>query len=198
MATLYRHRVTLSNFPGGPGVATHYFLDQQTAMASLHSFWTRMASAMPTTVIVRVEPTGDILESTTGALTGTWSKPPLLDIPGLVPGQYSAPSGAAITWLTQGIVARRRVRGRTFIVPLGGGRYDGNGSLDDGTRGGFAQQAQDLVFEQSLSHVIWSRPFPGAPAVGTKPARAPRQGTAHLVTASRVEDKVAILRSRRD
>lgn len=185
MTELYRLRTTLTGFPGGPGVATMFFLDVATAVSSVHSFWTTVKAGMPSDVNLQVENTGDIIEDTTGALTGAWGATAVSSLSGVGTGPYSAPSGACITWLTDTITDRKRLRGRTFVVPLAGDMYQSDGSLASGTLSNLQGAADDLIAAQSASFVIWHR------GTGT-------DGSNGLVTAARVADKAAILRSRRD
>lgn len=198
MTQLNRVRVALTGFQGGPGVATFYFLGLQTARQSLQTMWTDLAASMPDDVTVRVESTGDIIESTDGSLVGTWAKDPLPPIPGLSGASYSAPSGYMIRWLTGSIVGGKRVRGRTFVVPLASTAYGVNGQLAAIFPSQIEPVTNAFVFEQSLDFVIWSRPFAGSAATPTRAARPPRLGSHSLVKSSVVPIKVAVLRSRRD
>jgi hypothetical protein len=91
----------------------------------------------------------------------------------------------------------RRVRGRTFIVPIGGASLAGDGTLDATKQGNIQSAANTLVASAAatVQLVIWSRPFPGDPNNGGSFAR---DGSSHPVKSALVRDKVAMLRSRRD
>ena len=198
MTALSRVRVGCAGFPGGPGVSTFYFLDLATALASLATYYGVVKDHTPPDVTFTVESIGDIIEDTTGAIVGTWNQPLVPTIAGVAVGAYAAPTGAAQTWLTDGIVAGKRVRGRTFLVPLASGTFQTDGTLDNPTAASIALAGVALVTSQSASFVVWSRPFKGSPAVLTRPARPARLGSHHLITGTRVTDKAAVLRSRRD
>lgn len=198
MTALYRVRTALTGFPGGPGVATMFFLDKATAVASVRSFWATVAAGMPNIVKMQVENSGDIIESTTGVLTGSWTSDPVLSVQGAQGGPHSGPSGLVVTWLTGTIAGTRRLRGRTFVVPLSGTAYEADGTIADTMLTPARAAAQALVFEQSLSLVVWHRPVTARAATPTSPARAARIGSHGLVTGHRVADKAAVLRSRRD
>lgn len=198
MTQLNRVRVQLTGFIGAPGVATFYFLGLQTARQSLQSLFTAVAPALPDDVTAQVEAAGDIIESTNGALVGSWSKDPLPPIVGQQVGGYAGPAGCMLRWNTNGIVGRRRVRGRTFLVPLAATNYNTVGQILPAVVSGIAASANAFVFEQSLDFVIWSRPFIGAPATPTRAARPARLGSHSLVTSATVPTKVVVLRSRRD
>lgn len=198
MVALNRVRVGLTGFTGGPGVATFYFLGLQTARQSLQSLFTAVAPALPDDVFAQVESSGDIIESTNGALIGTWNKEPLPVIQGAQMAGYAAPAGCMLRWNTNGIVGRRRVKGRTFLVPLAATNYNTAGQILPSVVAGIAASGNSFVFEQSLDFVVWSRPFIGAPATPDKPARPARLGSHSLVTSAQVPSKVVVLRSRRD
>lgn len=198
MTSLNRVRVGWSGFPGAPGVSTFYFLDVATAVASLVTLFTALRPNCPTDVTWRVESAGDIIEDTTGVITGAWGADPVSDITGSASGTYSAPSGGMIGWETATILDGRRLRGRTFIVPLAGSQYDSSGSLTADAYNGMGDSAIAFLVEQSSSFVLWHRPRVAHAADGSRPAVTARTGGHGLVTTSRVPDKAVVLRSRRD
>lgn len=198
MTSLYRVRTGFTGFIGSPGVATNYFLDTATAISSTVALWNSLRVLMPPTVTIVVERSGDIIESTNGQITGSWATGPINTAVGSGPINYAAPVGSCITWLTDGIVAGHRVKGRTFIVPMSGEAFESNGTPTTFARDLVQQAAGDFIFSQNASLVVWSRPFLGSPATPTRAARPARVGSSHLVTAARVADKAAVLRSRRD
>lgn len=185
MTELSRLRTVWSGFPGGPGVTTMYFLDTATAVASVHAFWATLAGIIPADVNLQVQNSGDVIEDSTGALTGAWTASAVAVIGGGDGEKYAAPAGACINWLTETIGPHRRIRGRTFVVPLANDAYQTDGSLDATKLGYLQSAADDLVASQSASFVVWHR--------GTG-----SDGTNGLVTAAHVHDFVSILRSRRD
>ena len=102
-------------------------------------------------------------------------------------GSYSGASGACITWNTFGVRAGRRVRGRTFIVPLATSGYDSSGTLSSGAMGKLNYAAGHLVGSGADSAFgVFARPRNSAP------------GGFYEVTGHRIQDKVAVLSSRRD
>jgi len=175
-----------------------YFLDTSTAIESVSALWLAICGSMPTDVTVTPERTGDIIEDTTGALVGSWVGGVSTTHIGTAPGAYAAPTGAVITWLTSTILDRKRLRGRTFAVPLSSLAFENNGTLVSQTITNLKTAADQFILEQSASAVVWHRPFKGSPAVGTRPARLAHPGGHGLITASRVPDLAAVLRSRRD
>lgn len=198
MTTLFRQRTLLTGFQGGPGVATMYFLDVSTAVESVSRLWGEIAGFMPVGVTVTPERVGDTIEDTTGALVGSWVGGVVTPHAGVAAGSYAAPVGAVITWLTSTILDRKRLRGRTFAVPLAAGAFEANGTLSTATVTTLKAAGDQFIVEQGASAVVWHRPFAGAPAVPPRAARPAHLGGHGLITTCRVPDLAAVLRSRRD
>lgn len=198
MTSLYRIRTAFTGFVGAPGVSTMYSLNPPTDLADLHALWTGLKGGMPSDVTISVLPAGDIIEDTTGALTGQWAGLQTADLHGGVAGGYSAPSGALLSWTTATILDGKRVRGRTFVVPCGNTMYDVDGSIETAILGQFRQICNAFVVAEAGSFVVWHRPRKARAATATLPARLARVGGHAVVTGSTVPDKVVVLRSRRD
>ena len=197
MTALSRVRVELTGFVGGPGVATFYFLDTSTAVASVRAFFEAIKGTQPTKVFSQVVPNGDIIDSVSGTITGAWSAAPVAVVQGGAPTGYPAPAGATVSWDTATILDGHRVRGRTYIVPMASGEYQDDGSLNPATLTIVRDAATQLVISQSSSFVVWHRPRLAKAADGSRPAITARDGGHGLVTSSHVPDRVAILTSRR-
>jgi len=185
MTEIYRVRSGWTGFPGGPGVTTMYFLDVATAVASVHTFFNDVSNRIPSDVTIQVENTGEILEDTTGDMTGAWSSDAVAGVNGVMSGKYAAPVGACVDWNTDTITAGRRLRGRTFLVPLGGDAFQTDGSIGAADLVVLQAAADALIAAQSASFVVWHR--------GTGSG-----GSNGLVTSAKVPDLAAVLRSRRD
>lgn len=134
--------------------------------------------------------TGDVIDDTTGNLTGVWSSAGGGVVTCTGTGPNAAGVGACIGWTTGGIVngtkGPRKLRGRTFLVPLSGAVYDGDGTITPGS----------LVSLQSLANALQAS---GPLAVWHRPSSATAtDGNSYGVISARVRDKVAYLSSRRD
>jgi hypothetical protein len=175
-----------------------YSLDVATFLPSLHTFWGEVAMKLPNDVAIQAENAGDIISDATGDLVGAWTADAVGNDGGIDSNPYAAPSGAVVTWLTAQVLDGRRLRGRTFIVPLAGSKYQSDGSLDAATISVIQAAANQLISAQSSSFVIWHRPFAGSPAVGSRAARPAHDGGHAFVTSAVVHDFTAVLRSRRD
>lgn len=185
MPDIYRVRSVWTGFVGAPGVTTMYFLDVATALASVHTFWTDIHSHIPNVVHIQVEPTGDILDDATGDLVDTWVSEPVAVVDCTGTDNYAAPAGAIVNWLTSTIANHRRLRGRTYLVPLSNTEYDPDGSINGGTVAAIQAAADAFIASQSASFVVWHR--------GTG-----SDGSSGLVTSAHVPDFTAVLTSRRD
>lgn len=134
--------------------------------------------------------TGDIIDDTTGALTGVWSASVGGTVTGNNAGNPLAGVGACIGWSTGGIVVGkkgpRKLRGRTFIVPLSSACADSDGTLTTTALGQLDSLAAGIQGAGPLA--VWHRP---TTAGGS-------DGNSYGVIAHKVRDKVAFLSSRRD
>lgn len=198
MTELFRHKTLWTGFAGGPAVTTLY----STAIpvpSSIKTFYTAIKTQMPIAVTWTIQGAGDKIEDSTGALTGAWSSgPDTTENGSATTSNYAAPAGVLVRLTTSTIVNRRRLKGRIFLVPCVNGVFDTNGTLVTGNLNTFQAAATALVSSFAGSLVIWSRPFKGRPAVGTKPALPARAGSNGIVTGAVIPDYVTVLRSRRD
>lgn len=190
------HRITTvwTGFQGAPGYSNFFFTGDGSGGQAEESrnrvlaFWNAMNDLLPADVSILTEGEAAVIDEQTGQIDGYEM---VVQDPGAGSGQdqlgYSAASGAVVTWTTAGVVNGRRVRGRTFLVPLGGGAYQNDGSLTGSAVSMLNDAAGEMVgdgFDSGFG--IWSRP-------GTSGA-----GSFWEVTGFRVPDMSAVLRSRRD
>lgn len=179
-------------------MSTFYALDSIGFVDTLHAAYSVAVDMFPTDVHWQVENTGDVIESTTGVITGAWINTPVPSIAGTAAGAYSAPSGGMVGWETETIVDGRRLRGKTFFVPLSAVAYAVDGSLTDIAVGRLQAIGSNVLDTMTGSLVIWHRPAFGPRPVGGGPRPIVRPGFHGLVTGSRVPDKSVVLRTRRD
>lgn len=155
-------------------------------VAAIEQAYFALKTVIPPGVTISVAGSGDTFDDATGTLTGSWSAgAPVSFVGQATEPRVAAGVGACVTWNTGLIVNGRRLRGRTFIVPLSVAAYENDGTLTSGTLGFLQSFATALVASGPLG--IWHRPS----AAGTG-------GAASGVTSFRLRDKVAILTSRRD
>lgn len=199
MSDFFRVVVNWTGFNGGPGFTNLYFrtagstavllTDAQDAVTKVDAWVSALSNHLPSSVTVRVDPTVTEMNEQTGAQIGFLPTTAPAAHPGGDGGGYSAASGACFNWYTSGVRNGRRVRGRTFIVPLGGTKYDSTGTLAATTLTAYQNATATLLANVTSSRLhVWSRPSgPGA-----------SDGQAHPVEFYTLPDKAAILTSRRD
>ncbi len=188
MPNIQRVRVALTGFPGGPGVSTFYAIDGAALLAPLRAYYFGRRNDFPNDVRFTFETVGDIIDPITGALMGTWTGTDPADVAGLGQGNYSAPSGLSVNWLTGDVLDGHRLRGRTFMVPLVSAAYDLGGSIEATVLSSWRAESAAFVAASAANFVVWHRPR-------LLPARA---GGYSVVTGATVNDRAAVLRSRRD
>lgn len=197
MVDIHRMRVELSGFNGGPGVNTFYSLDAPAAMEHIQELYTNLAPGLPTLMHMQVVSAGDVINPVNGELTGGWVGDPQTEIIGADSAAYPAPAGACIRWRTSTVVDGHRLQGRTFLVPLGGGSYQSDGSINPTNVANITSAAIQLLADLADNLVIWHRPRKAKAADGSRPAVTARNGSYALVDTGFCVDKTVVLRSRR-
>lgn len=189
MTTLHRVVVTWGgSVITGNGVSVLHYSGSDATVdgAAILSAFTQLHAHVPAGVTITVPATGDSIDDATGAITGTWtttgSGSSVMD--GV--GNCARGVGACVSWETGGIVGRRRLRGRTFVVPLVEGAFAVDGTLGGGALTALEAFASGLQGAGPLA--VWHRPT----------TTGGSDGNSYGVIAHRIRDKVAILTSRRD
>lgn len=173
----------------GNAVSVLHFLRTGTTppdVAALGTAFNIVKQLLPVGVTITIPAAGDVIDETTGTLTGTWATGTATNIACTGAATAAAGVGGCVTWNTSMVVNGRRLRGRTFVVPLNTGCYDNDGTLVAdvlGVMNSFAAQVQAVT-----GFSVWHRPG----------ALGPGSGISSVVTSYRVRDKVAMLTSRRD
>jgi hypothetical protein len=159
-------------------------------VADVKDAFTTMAAGIPAGVTITVPNSGDSIDDTTGDLTGVWATTGGGTVVGTGPANAAAGVGACVGWTTGGIVTGahgpRKLRGRTFIVPLPNDAYQNDGTLQPTYVSGWLTWATSMMAAGPLA--VWHRP--------TTPGGS--DGNSYGVISAKVRDKVAFLSSRRD
>lgn len=198
MTSISRIRVQITGAQGLPGVSTFYALDGPSGAASVQAFYSAIINRFARNVSYKVEENGDIINDTDGELTGSWTTTTLAGGTSAATDSYAAGVGACVTWLTTVILSGHRVKGRTFIVPMGGGQYQNDGTLDNSVLTSLQGSAESLATDVAGNLVVWHRPRLAKPADGSRPAVTARVGAHAPIEHAVVHDKIAVLTSRRD
>lgn len=194
---MWRLRVTWSGSGVvGPGLSTFYAADTSPGFpAAVRAFYQALVTSFPTNVTITVPNGGDVIDPSTGVLTGAWTDGTApLPVVGTGAGTYAAGVGAQVRWRTLGVVAGRRVVGSTFLIPLVSPIFDSDGTITAASRT-VIQNAANAYVTAAPYGTIWSRPYAGDTTPGhVRPARA---GSQHIISGAVVPDRPSWLVSRR-
>lgn len=159
-------------------------------VAAIKTAFTSLAPGLPTGVSIVIPNGGDSIDDTTGDLDGFWSSTAGGTINGTGAATAAAGVGAVIAWSTGTIVSGtkgpRRLRGRTFLVPVTSTAYGNDGKITTPMMSTLNTVAGQIFAAGAFG--IWHRP--------TTPGGS--DGSSGVVTSYRVSPKVAMLSSRRD
>lgn len=193
-----------TGFSGAPGYSNFFFtLDAgfidggfmgdaavsaaTTAASRVADAFDAIDSLLPAAVRIGQDPEVAVIDSDTGEITGLIAREPVTAVTGSASGSYSAASGAVVNWLTADYRGGRRIRGRTFMVPLAGSAYESDGTLSSGARNLLTTFGNSIIGDAGGPEFgVWSRPVGGS------------GGVFATATSASVPDMAAVLRSRRD
>lgn len=191
MARIVEYRAIWDVPGGGTGYTVLHYLDGTPGQltpdigVNLVTAFYAIRSHLPNDVTISFDNEARVLDSTNGQLLAAYPVTPSASISGQSSTPWAAAAGARVVWDTGEIVNGRRLRGRTYLVPLAQAAYDTDGTLSPA----FIDKA--LEFGEALAQpplpnpsqlVVWSR----------------SSGVALPVVGWSCPDKTAILRSRRD
>lgn len=201
MASILRVKAAWTGFQGAPGYNLFHFgafsetgfvpADAQSCVTRVKTFFDGIQLYMPNAVRVQVQGDVEVLDPTNGTLQDVYSTTQ----PSYTQGNsgsvttFASAVGAVVGWRTSQVRNGRRIRGRTFLVPLSSGAFEADGTLNGGVVTGISTAATTLKNSTGAAGLgVWGRPSaPGATDGVWAPA-----------TAVAVPDMGAVLRSRRD
>ena len=210
MAGMARVTIDWTGFLGAPGYTNFYFRDFQGAgeidqaiadgaVAKVHTWIQAWDDGLPNTVTLTIDPSVEVIEETTGELIGFFTTVPGSPNVGGSTAPYSAASGACVNWYTDGVRNGRRVRGRTFMVPIGSNGMENNGTLNGTALNGWRTASATLIAGAGVGDLgVWARPTPILDVDGNPTGEHNPDGIWYAVTSYTIPDKAAVLRSRRD
>lgn len=188
-----------TGFSGAPGYSNFFFAsgfldggllgDEAQALADRVANAFRAADLLlPEPVRISIEPEVPVIDSDTGEIQSfnTIEPPAVVEGSGTT-GEFAGPAGAVVTWRTSDVRGGRRIRGRTFLVPLRTFAYQSDGTLTSQAITELRAFADTMIggdLDGDLG--VWSRPVGGSGGVFAS------------VTGYTIPDMVAVLRSRRD
>lgn len=204
MTDLCRVNVAWQNWPGAPGLSQFYFLNSgmQTSVDALRTFYNALSTMLPTGLTIQVPGTGDIINDADGKIVNSWTvtTPPTV-VTASGTGTYAGNAGAVVHWLTSGVINGRRIRGRTFLVPLISTQFESNGSLSATALSSIGTAASALRTSVGANFRVWRRPVLAHtkydPKTGQPTQVAAVAGSNSDVVNHRIPDLAISLRSRR-
>lgn len=188
------YRVNWDGPIGGPGVTVFHgrtvtggvdSIAAEELAGKAHEFFNALGALIPAGYVLEFPGEAVELNTTTGALEDVYTFDPPDDVVCSGGGDWAAPVGMRVEWRTDAIVAGRRLRGRTFIVPITAAAFDATGSPDSTSIGLVSTAAAEFYDEDPIGNVdpgVWSR----------------THGILADITGHVVPDQATVLRSRRD
>lgn len=172
------------------GLTVMYFASAvqtvEAAREAVGTYWESVNALLADGAEWTVRTTGREVDPENGALAGFWADPTPYTGFGAISGSPVANATMAVQqWLTESIVRRRQVRGRTFIPGLHPTSLF-NGQLSTGSVSALTAAGSTLVADVDSTLVVWSRPVNG---VG---------GSEHGVSAASAWVELGVQRRRRD
>lgn len=199
MAPILKVKIKWSGFAGGPGYTNFFFRDiagtptqatADNAALKAGNFCSYVRTYVPIEAALQVQSDVEVIEETTGELQSVFNVTGMTAQQGqAASAPYSAASGGVITWRTDGVRNGRRVRGRTFLVPLANSAYQSDGTIASAALTSLNTNiASFLAPSGSANFGVYARPT----------SKTATDGIFHKATSFSIPDKVAVLRSRRD
>ena len=186
--SMIRQIITRWTTPSGSGKATVMYFEGSptisTQRSNLNTFWTSVMGALDNSTSYTIDTSGIELESTTGALVGSWThSTPYTDSGDQSTEPVADATMALIRWKTSTIVGGRFLTGRTFIPGLDRAQLT-NGNLSSSTVAALNGFAATFIAAPN-AFGIWHRPIAGS------------GGTHVVVSAADTWSELAVLRRRR-
>lgn len=204
MPNILRVTARWSGFSGAPGFTVLHFsvlglgtdggefddnVYADAAAQKTSNFFNAIEGLIPDPITIAVEPEIHMLDDATGELQTVFSAPALTPAVGTSAAVYSGPVGAVVNWRSNAVRNGRRIRGRSFLVPLSSAAYGQDGRLLPASQTTL-QNAADTLGSSTVTPFlgVWARP--------TAPGAADGQWAA--LSSVNVPTLPAVLRSRRD
>lgn len=196
-----RIKLRWSGWTGGPGYSVLHFADEflteldataaQDLVVRTNTFANAIKALVPSQVSLQCTTDCEIIDEKNGSLIDVRTVNPGTPIVGTATSTnpFAAALGMNITWRTALVRNSRRVRGRTFLVPLTSGTFDNTGTPSPGSVTLIQGAADALRANVNATQlIVWARP--------TGPQAT--DGAVAFVNSASVPDKGSILTSRRE
>ena len=211
MAAIVRVKLQWQGWQGAPGLTAFHFREDAdhgnfsnnaiAATQAVESFAETIKTQLPSGVTIQCATEVESLEETTGALIDVTNVTPAAAKrnDAAVGESFAAAAGAVINWRTNVVRRRRRIRGRSFLVPLKGGAFQSDGTLSAGTITALQTAANNLLNVAATPDFgVWGRPTRVLDVNGKFTGETLPDGIWASAVSASVPDMSAVLRSRRD
>jgi hypothetical protein len=214
-SSMLRIKMEWSGFHGAPGITNFYMREFSAAdlwtptqaeingaAGKVSEFAFANKGSLAPGVNLKVASDVELIEASTGQLLDVFNAEPQPNHTSTAQPNvgYSGGSGLVINWRTSLVRRNRRIRGRTFLVPLQRECFGPDGTLLPGTITGTTTAAQALMDSPLPTDLgVWARPTPVKdPATGKPTGEYLPDGQWARVASCNVPDLAAVLRTRRD
>ena len=187
----------LDGFSGSPGYLNFYMqgaisgTDLDNAAAAQRTLLSSTSQLWPTGVTLTCKATATQFNEETGQLIAPVTIGALPTVfTGAGGSNYAAPAGVVLIWRTTHVANRRLTTGRSFLVPAAAPMYDSDGTLATTPRNTLQTAANTYLNRVTV-------PSDGRPVVWHRNTKNSSDGYAAAVTSVTINDRVAMLTSRR-
>lgn len=201
MVQVMRVKMRWDGFVGAPGFSVFHFrnlaeegyttVDAEAAIDKVDAFAEGLKGLIPYNSRLTVQSDVECYDAATGQLQTVLGGTPAAAHVSLATAgmNYSSAAGASITWRSPEVRNGRRIRGRTFLVPLVAATFGGDGIIAANNMTQLNLIATNLRDDTGAPDlVIWARPTaPGA-----------SDGDLAAINSHSIPAVGAVLRSRRD
>jgi len=196
MAGMQKRVCTWAGFTGAPGYTTFYFKgDTLQSEAQLTNLFAAVAGNLPPSITITIPNTGELVDPSTGEVTGTWTVGTQAVVTGTGTTALVPTSGPQVRWTTGQFRRGHQVRGRTYFIPINAAAFATNGVIAATLVSGIQTAANNLINGSSGMFGVWHRPLKD---YSVKPPILKDPGEWIPVTTATALAKPASLTSRRD
>lgn len=194
-----RVKVNWTGFVGSPGYTNFNFEhivdgvwtqpEVEAAVVQVQTWLTAQRPFLPAAVVTGIDAAVSEHNEQSGEIEAFWNVTPAAPAPGTSPAStFTSGAGYCIAWTTGGVRNSRRVRGRTFVVPISTNEYEADGSLKNASLVTWKNAAVALAGDANNVRLgIWAH---------TPGALIPDGGIYDVIGVN-VKDRPAFLTSRR-
>lgn len=188
MVDVSRVRMVFSgNAVVGSSVGTLYTLGTPLGlMTAATTMLNGIKGNLPVSLTIGFQGSGEVIDVATGKATSSWAATPPTAVVGTDVGSFTQGVGYRLVWSTGTFSHGRRIKGSTYLVPVGHGGFNVAGLPNATVVSGWQTFVNSFVTAMAGNLVIVTRPS----------AKYPVGGHA-VVTSGQVSPKVSWLTSRR-